>query len=148
LASIRHNNIVWAKEFFFFNKDREFVIVIDYCPDGGLDNKIGLLSMASIIMIMGGIADGLRFLHIKKNIMHRDIKLENILLDGDIAKIGDLGISKVMPSRHETSVVGSTNYMAPEVLEGDYEYGCDVWALGIIYLELLSGKRVNELIGF
>lgn len=101
-----------------------------------------MLSMASVVKIMGGIADGLRFLHIKKQIMHRDIKLENVLLDGDTAKIADLGISKVMPSRHESSVVGSTNYMAPEVFEGDYEYGCDIWALGIIYLELLTGKRV------
>jgi serine/threonine protein kinase len=38
--------------------------------------------------------------------------------------------------------------MAPEVFEGDYDYGCDVWALGIIYLELLTGKRVSELIGY
>ena len=117
----------------------------DYCPDGSLDSKIGLLSFGSIVRIMAGIADGVRFLHYKKNIMHRDLKLENVLLYGDVPKIGDLGISKIMPSRHETSVVGTENYMAPELFEGDYGYGIDVWALGVIYLELLLGRRVSEL---
>ena len=87
----------------------------DFCPDGSLDHKIGVLSLGSVIRIMAGIADGLRFLHLVKKIMHRDLKLENVLLDGDVPKIGDLGISKMMPSEHETSVVGTENYMAPEL---------------------------------
>ena len=51
----------------------------------------------------------------------------------------------MMPTKHETSVVGTENYMAPELLEGDYGYGIDIWALGIIYLELLLEERVNAL---
>ena len=61
-------------------------------------------------------------------------------------KIADLGISKVTPSRHESSIIGTPNYMAPEMFEGDYGYGVDIWALGVIYLELLTGKRMAELL--
>ena len=115
LASMKHPNLLWAREFFFFDKDKYFIIVTDYCAEGSLDGKINLLAFCSVIRVMAGIADGVRFLHQNKNIMHRDLKLENILLYGDIPKIADLGISKIGPSRHETSVVGTENYMAPEL---------------------------------
>lgn len=95
---------------------------------------------------MAGLADGLSFLHIEKNIVHRDIKPENILLSEGIPKIADLGISKVMKGSYTTSTIGTPFYMAPEMLEGEYNIEVDIWALGIIYLELLAGKRIWDLI--
>lgn len=67
----------------------------EYCSSGSLDLRIGNLHQ-NVINIMKGIAEGLRFLHVEKNVMHRDLKPENILLDGDTPKIGDLGVSRIL----------------------------------------------------
>lgn len=64
LASMKHKNLLWAREFFFYDKEQYFIIITDYCPDGSLDLKIGNLPSERIIKIMGGIAEGLRFLHL------------------------------------------------------------------------------------
>jgi serine/threonine protein kinase len=64
-----------------------------------------------------------------------------------VPKIADLGVSKVRPSAHESSVIGTLSYMAPEVFQGDYGIEVDIWALGIIYLELLLGERMEQIMG-
>jgi eukaryotic-like serine/threonine-protein kinase len=74
--------------------------------------------------------------------MHRDLKPENILLDGDTPKIGDLGLSRVLENELSTTLVGTQSYMAPEMLEEGYGIEIDLWALGVIFLELLIGKRL------
>lgn len=74
LTSMKHENLLWAREFFYFDKEKYFIIITDYCPDGSLDLKIGNLHEASVIKIMAGIANGLRYLHMARNIVHRDLK--------------------------------------------------------------------------
>lgn len=88
------------------------------------------------------IARGLNYLH-ERGIVHRDLKPENIFYEDGFAKIGDYGLSKyISVSRQsgQTISVGTVHYMAPEIGSGNYHQGIDVYALGIIFYELLTGN--------
>ena len=74
--------------------------------------------------------------------MHRDLKPENILLDGNNPKIADLGIAKVLKTYRASTKIGTPVYMALEMFKGYYDVEVDIWALGIIYLEIILGKRI------
>ena len=83
------------------------------------------------------------FLH-SRHICHRDLKLENWVLSGkDVwspLKLIDFGLSTHYTPGHRLSrAVGSSYFMAPEVLEGSYTEACDLWSLGVIVYILLSG---------
>ena len=94
------------------------------------------------------LADALAYVH-DRNVVHRDVKPSNILLsaNGD-AWLGDFGIARL----HDTSTLtatgttmGTVSYMAPEQLEDhQVDAPADIWSLGIILLECLTGKRVYE----
>jgi serine/threonine protein kinase len=77
--------------------------------------------------------------------MHRDIKLENILMsdtsDTAIVKIVDFGLSTFIgPNEKAESLYGTIGYVAPEVLKKEqYGFSCDMWSLGCIVYALLSG---------
>ena len=89
-----------------------------------------------------GIAAGTAYLH-DHGIVHRDLKPGNIFLDEGIVKIGDYGLSKfISVSRRsgQTESVGTFHYMAPEIGKGVYGKEIDVYALGIVLFEMLTGQ--------
>ena len=97
---------------------------------------------ARAVFLVHEIAKGLHYLH-EVGIVHRDLKPENLFFENGIVKIGDYGLSKYINlSRHsgQTMSVGTVHYMAPEIGSGSYTRGIDVYALGIIFYELLTGK--------
>ncbi len=88
-----------------------------------------------------GIAAGVAYLH-DHGIVHRDLKPGNIFIDENVVKIGDYGLSKFIScSRRsgQTESVGTFHYMAPEIGKGVYGKEIDVYALGIILFEMLTG---------
>ena len=78
--------------------------------------------------------------------MHRDLKLENILLENSqystniYVKIIDFGTAKFYSNNKEKEITGTPFYIAPEVLNGNYSEKCDAWSIGVIIYAILSGK--------
>jgi hypothetical protein len=102
-------------------------------PDG--------LPVPEVLAWIHGIAAGVAYLH-DRGIVHRDLKPGNIFVDEGIVKIGDYGLSKFMScSRRsgQTGSVGTVHYMAPEIANGRYGKEIDIYALGIILYEMLTG---------
>jgi serine/threonine protein kinase len=92
-------------------------------------------------MWLSGMTAGLSFLH-DRGIVHRDLKPANVFSDQDIVKVGDVGLSKyISESRRsaQTQSVGTVYYMAPEVCHGRYGKEVDVYAMGIMLVEMLTG---------
>jgi serine/threonine protein kinase len=89
-----------------------------------------------------GIAAAVAYLH-DHGIVHRDLKPANIFSDDGVVKVGDYGLSKFIScSRRSghTESIGTVHYMAPEVANGRYGKELDVYALGIILFEMLTGR--------
>jgi serine/threonine protein kinase len=88
------------------------------------------------------IGKGLTYLH-DCGIVHRDLKPANIFYENGYVKIGDYGLSKAISASHrsdQTVTVGTLHYMAPEVGAGRYDRGIDIYALGALLYEMLTGQ--------
>ena len=75
--------------------------------------------------------------------VHRDLKPANIFYEDGYVKIGDYGLSKLMtadPNASQTVTVGTVHYMAPEIGAGKYDKSIDLYALGCLLYEMLTGK--------
>ena len=89
-----------------------------------------------------GLAAGVSFLH-TRGLVHRDLKPANIFEQSGLVKVGDVGLSKfITPSRRsaQTQSVGTVYYMAPEIAKGRYGREVDIYALGVILYEMLTGQ--------
>jgi len=80
------------------------------------------------------------YLH-RENIVHRDLRLNNILFDGKKVKIDDFQKAKELkPFRYLNEISGNPFYVAPEILSGKYNQAIDVWALGVILYHMVFHK--------
>lgn len=91
------------------------------------------------------IADALRYCHTKK-VIHRDIKPENLLLGAnEEIKIADFGWSVHAPSSRRTTLCGTLDYLSPEMVTGKaHNEKVDLWSLGVLCYEFLTGKPPFE----
>ncbi|MBK9128719.1 MAG: protein kinase [Phycisphaerales bacterium] len=100
------------------------------------------MSPQKVSFLLAGMCKGLAYLH-ERGIVHRDLKPANIFYDDGYVKIGDYGLSKHMSvSQHsgQTVSVGTVHYMAPEIGSGSYTKAIDIYALGVILYEMLTGR--------
>ncbi|KAF8669495.1 hypothetical protein HU200_051296 [Digitaria exilis] len=111
-----------------------------------------LLGWEKRLRIIGGVADGLLYLHkhSRVRVIHWDLKSSNILLDKELSpKISDFGLAKIFrPNTLEGNskrVVGTLGYIAPECSrEGTFSVKSDVYSFGVLVLEIIGGKRNSE----
>jgi hypothetical protein len=120
-------------------------VVMEYAVGESLEETIDRhpqgLPAAEAFEWMQGIASGVSYLH-DHGIVHRDLKPGNIFHDDGQIKLGDYGLSKFIScSRRsgQTESIGTVHYMAPEVANGRYGKEIDIYALGIILFEMLTG---------
>ncbi|KAJ6826748.1 receptor-like protein kinase HSL1 [Iris pallida] len=149
LGKIRHKNIV--KLWCFCSHKECKLLVYEYMPNGSLgdllhSNKSGLLDWPTRYRIALDAAEGLSYLHhdCVPAIVHRDVKSNNILLDGEFrARVADFGVAKVIGKgpKSMSVIAGSCGYIAPE-----YAYTLrvneksDTYSFGVVILELVTGK--------
>jgi len=121
------------------------VIASEYAPDGSLETWMNLNggrapSIRAAIDMSAGILAGLEHLH-AQSIIHRDLKPANILLQRGAPRLADFGVSRVLKStNHKSFVSGTPAYMAPETFDGHRSQQTDVWSVGVILYQLLSGS--------
>lgn len=138
LKKCRHQNIIHFYD--FLETKNNFYLVMEYCKDGNLYNYVkskGPLPEAEAVEIFKQILNGYHELYNQK-VMHRDIKLSNILLNDSVVKIADFGFAK--QGEISYSDVGTVVYKAPEIASQDYNLKVDIWSLGICFYELLFNK--------
>ncbi|CAK8561983.1 unnamed protein product [Lathyrus sativus] len=137
----------------------ESLLVYEYVPNQSLYDYLSVrricqpLSWEVRHKIILGIAEGLAYLHEESNvrIIHRDIKLSNILLEDDFTpKIADFGLARLFPednSHISTVVAGTLGYMAPEyVIRGKLTEKADVYSFGVLVIEIVSGKKNSSYV--
>ncbi|XP_063361282.1 serine/threonine-protein kinase Nek8-like [Cydia amplana] len=151
LSAMNHPNII--KFYDCYYTDRHVMISMEYATSGNLAECMyhrypTLIKQQEILFFLSQILLGVNYIH-SLNVIHRDLKAENILLTGKhgiLVKIGDFGISKMLASAKKTStVIGTPYYLAPELCEGKpYDTKSDVWALGCLLYEMCTHKRPFE----
>lgn len=149
---LRHPNIL---QLFHFFEDRTRVyLVSEFCPAGELyqhlqqrksDGGIGEAEARSLFL---SIVKGVDYLH-EHGIIHRDLKLSNILLDASMTpKIADFGLAVRQNNplcSEQKTLCGTPNYLAPEILlKRPYGAAADLWSLGCILYTLLAGRPPFE----
>lgn len=121
----------------------QVVIASEFAEGGSLADKLkadGQIPVGDACKIAIGILNGLEFLHERK-IVHRDVKPQNILLQGKTPRLADFGISRAMQTTANSAIVAGTDaYMSPESFEGKRTPQTDLWSVGVVLFELVSGS--------
>ncbi|XP_073124826.1 cold-responsive protein kinase 1-like [Henckelia pumila] len=152
ISDIEHENLV--KLYGCCVDGNERILVYNYLENNSLAHTLLGRGHSSIrfswrtrVKICVGVARGLAYLHeeVKPQIVHRDIKASNILLDKDLTpKISDFGLAKLIPvdtSHVSTRVAGTLGYLAPEyAIRGQLRSKSDVYSFGVLLIEIVSGR--------
>ncbi|NXQ34910.1 NEK3 kinase, partial [Alaudala cheleensis] len=147
LAKMKHPNIVAFKE--SFEADGHLYIVMEYCDDGDLMQKIkhqggNLFPEDTILHWFVQMCLAVKHIH-DKRVLHRDIKSKNVFLtQSGKVKLGDFGSARLLahPMSYACTYVGTPYYVPPEIWESlPYNNKSDIWSLGCILYELCTLKH-------
>lgn len=144
LAGLHHPNLVDL--FDAGEDDGQLYLVMRLIPGESLAGRLGRdgpLPIEAAVQVGAGLSDALAYIH-DHGITHRDVKPANVLL-GQRPMLGDFGIARAAGGAQVTStgfVIGTPAYMAPEQVRGQVVGpAADIYALGLVILEMLSGRR-------
>jgi serine/threonine protein kinase len=125
--------------------DGQAVIVSEYAQDGSLKRWLvkhgGSAPSFDVAVDMAmAILAGLEHLHVR-GVIHRDLKPTNVLMQGECPRIADFGLARVLdPTATVSSAAGTPPYMAPEAFDGRRSAQTDLWSVGVLLYQLLTGK--------
>ncbi|MEV4351855.1 serine/threonine-protein kinase, partial [Actinoplanes sp. NPDC049596] len=146
LMMMRHENIVGVRD--LFSVGGSLALVMDYVAGGSLrqyGRAMGTLPPADAAELLAQVAAALTQAH-ELGVVHRDVKPDNILLqenDGRFeVRLTDFGIARVLDTAGLTTpqaIVGTPHYMAPEAIQGEACPASDVYAVGVVLYELVTG---------
>jgi len=146
LKKISHPNI--TKIFEIFSDSKKYYIIMEFLEGGELFEaitNIGSFTEASASKVLKQILSAVYYLH-SNHIVHRDLKPENIMLtqkpkNGNYQiKLIDFGTAKIFkPGKKMNKFIGTSYYIAPEVLKERYDEKSDIWSCGVILFILLCG---------
>ena len=144
MSHLDHPNIVKVLE--AYERKRHIYLIMEYCSGGDLQVVQGG-SEEYAQEVIKHLLQAVKYLHEHK-VVHRDLKLENIMFkdskrDPKSLKIIDFGLSTRYLSddyKSMTDKVGTIYTMSPQVLQGVYDFKCDLWSIGVIAYDLLSGS--------
>lgn len=144
MAPLNHPNIVSV---FLAEIDPEtqiFYIVMEYVDGESLADTLSrcqFLDETKAISIAIDVADGVSYAH-KQNILHRDLRPSNVLLTKEgVAKVTDFSISRILKEEetYASTRIGSPPYMAPEHFQGRATFQSDVYSIGVMMYEMVTG---------
>jgi len=131
------------------NQKNFCILVLEFCPEGDLAQQMKLnysnFSEEKVCTWFEGLVLAIEYLH-GRNLIHRDVKLQNIFLasDGSV-RLGDFGLCCRKDSKQSRGIAGTDAYVAPEVLlTMKVGPSLDIWSLGCVLLELITGKMLSE----
>uniref|UniRef100_A0A7N0TJY8 non-specific serine/threonine protein kinase n=1 Tax=Kalanchoe fedtschenkoi TaxID=63787 RepID=A0A7N0TJY8_KALFE len=157
LQKVNHGNLVRLEGFCIDPEDSTCYLIYEYIENESLywwlhNNVKEKLSWKTRLRIALDVANGLQYIHehTRPRVVHKDIKSSNILLDGSMrAKIANFGLAKSGCNAITRHIVGTQGYISPEYLsDGVITTKMDVFAFGVILLELISGKEALCNMGF
>jgi hypothetical protein len=148
LASLSHRNLVMVLDAGIGDEDDRPFLVMELVEGRALSDAFreGPLPAREVARIGAEVGAGLAFAH-ERGVVHRDVKPGNVLLSDDgRVKLADFGIARLIGDtvRHTRTgtAIGTAAYLAPEQVRGEDVTGCaDVYALGLVLLEALTGTR-------
>ncbi len=144
IARLQHPHILQLYD--YGSMDEILYFITPYIEGGSLDRLVrkGPADLRRIEIILKQVSSALDYAH-RQEIIHRDIKPGNILLDTEgNALLADFGIAKITNSTVNltgTGVVGTPAYMAPEQASANSDHRADIYSLGVVIYELLTGKQ-------
>jgi hypothetical protein len=143
--NLKHPNLIDLYDI-RYDEQGDAWVVMEYVAGQSLKDTIDRnpngLPLDQVNFWFRGIASGVAYLH-DHGIVHRDLKPGNIFEDSNFVKIGDYGLSKFIScSRRsgQTESVGTFHYMAPEIGKGVYGKEIDIYALGVVLYEMITGS--------
>lgn len=144
LKSLKHVNIIRFYHSWVDDKSKTINMITELFTSGNLRQyrkKHKYVDMKAIKNWARQILRGLQYLHSQSPcIIHRDLKCDNIFVNGNTGevKIGDLGLATVMQQPTARSVIGTPEFMAPELYEEDYNELVDIYSFGMCMLEMVT----------
>lgn len=153
LQKVNHGNLVKLEGFCIDPEEANCYLVYEYVENGSLHswlhgNKNDKLSWKTRLRIAIDVANGLQYIHehTRPQVVHKDIKSSNILLDSTMrAKIANFGLAKSGCNAITMHIVGTQGYIPPEYLtDGVVSTKMDVFSFGVVLLELISGKEAID----